>query len=36
MKIRAKNEPIQATEIVRIFLSINAKSEVLYVTKTKT
>ena len=33
IKIRAKNEPIKATEIARIFLSINTKSKVLNVTK---
>ena len=36
IKIRAKNEPIKATEIARIFLSANTKSEVHYVTKIKT
>ena len=36
IKIRAKNEPIKATEVARIFLSIDTKSEVHYVTKTKT
>ena len=36
MKIRAKNEPFKATEIARIFLSADTKSEVFYVTKTKT
>ena len=36
IKIRAKNEPKKATGIARIFLSIDTKSEVHYVTKIKT
>ena len=36
IKIRAKNEPKKAIEIARIFLSIDAKSEVHSVTKIKT
>ena len=35
-EVRAKKEPNKALEIARIFLSINAKSEVHYVTKNKT
>ena len=34
--VRAKNEPKKAIEIARIFLSVDTKSEVHYVTKNKT